>query len=420
LSNIKDRLTERLPGHDLVFRHGWEGYMENLDAYGNPLEISDSTETAIDQLINAEKVDRIVVAYVIPAFNNYSPYGHDWHDENGEGISAIPGKTYRECIEDITDGTGPATQSELDEYLTYKPFEKHWQHVFPLTEALIKSYDPDMPVSFAPQFGNHEEYYRSGLETVRYVIEKYHIPETASLKVLITHHGYYAAYLKAQECDAYFRVIDDIMARAVDTIKHGLDWSGRLEVEAAGIEFAEGTYDSPSAAAPTGKVMSAGEVIDASINGVYVNAVGKVIDNGTDNFDYIIVGPYGKTESQDSLYGSREETHGNFVITSMGYRRDKNDDDGEPWNAADVDEELYSVRTFDATGWPSHPGCLENPDTCDKGQPVYKGSAEKPTTVVMCGSIAANLQRVGRAHLVEASVKSIIEAIKNPQSRGVN
>ncbi len=420
LSNIKDRLTELLPGYDLVFRHGWEGYMENLDAYGSPRVISDSTETAIDELINEEGVDRIVVVYVNHSFNNYAPYGHDWVDENGEGISALPGTTYRECVEDINDGKGPATQAELDEYLTYKPFEKHWQHVFPLTEALIKSLDPDMPVSFAPQFGKHDEYYRAGLETVRYAIEKYHIPETASLKVLITHHGYYAAYLKAQECDSYFRITDAIMTRAVETITDGLNWQGRLEVEAAGIEFAEGTYDFPSADAPTGKVMSAGEVLDASINGVYVNAMGKVIDNGTDNFDYVIVNPYGRTESQDSLYGSREETHGNFVINSMGYRRDRNNADGEPWNADDVDEELYSVRSFDATGCPSHPGCLEHPDTCADGQPVYKGSAEKPTTVIVCGSIAANSQRVGRALFVEASVKSIIEAVKNPQSRGVN
>ncbi len=420
LSNIKDRLTARLPGHDLVFRHGWEGYMENLDAYGNPQAISDSTETAIAQLINEEKVDRIVVAYINQAFNNYSPYGHDWTDENGEGISAIPGKTYRACVEDINDGKGPATQAELDEYLTYKPFEKHWQHTFPLTEELIHRYAPDMPVSFAPQSGNHDEYFQSGLETVQYAIEKYHIPESSSLKVLVVHHGYYAAYLKAQECDAYFRITDAVMARAIETIKNGLDWQGRLEVEAAGIEFSEGNYDFPSADAPTGKVMSAGEVIDASINGVYVSAMGKVIDNGTDNFDYIIVNPYGRTESQDSLYGAREETHGNFVNTSMGYRRDRNDEDGEPWNADDVDEELYSVRRFDATGWPSYPGCLENPETCADGQPVYKGSAEKPTTVIMCGSITANLQRIGRANLVEASVKSIIEAVRNPKSRGVN
>ncbi len=411
LSNIKDRLTERLPWREFVFRHGWEGYMENKDAYGNPMKISDSTETAIEELINEEKVSRMVVAYVNSAFNNYSPYGHDWVDEQGEGVSALPGKTYKECIEDITDGKGPATQDALGEYLTYKPFEKHWQHVFPLTEELIKKYDASMPVSFAPAFGKHDEYFEAGLETVKYAIAKYNIPASASLKVVVTHHGFYGGYLKAQECDAYFRITDEIMARAVETIKNGLAWTGKFEVASAGIEFAEGAYDFPSPEKPTGNVMSAGELIDSSINGVYVNALGEVVDNGTENFDYIIVNPYGRTESQDSVYGIREETHGNFVYTSQGYRRDKNDEDGNPWNADDIDEEFYSVRTFNARGWLSY---------SKQNQPVYKGSAEKPTTVIVCGSIPVNSQRVGRDLLVEASVKSIIEAIKNPKSRGVN
>ncbi len=420
LSNIKDRVTRLLPGYRLVFRHGWEGYMENLDAYGNPQEFSDSTETAIKELITKEKVDRMVVVYVNSAFNNYSPYGHDWLDENGEGVSALPGKTYKECIEDINDGKGPATQETLDEYLTYKPFEKHWQHVYPLSAELIKRYDPDMPVSFAPAYGKHNEYYEAGLETVKYVIEKYNIPQSAALKVLITHHGYYSAYLKAQDCDAYFKITDEIMARAVETIENGLAWSGKFEVVSAGVEFAEGSYDGVNASKPTGNVTSAGEVIDASINGTYVNALGKIIDNGTDNFDYIIVNPYGRTESQDSVYGVREETHGNFAITSLGYRRDKNDEDGKAWNADDIDEEFYSVRTFDATGWPSYAGCVEDPDNCKNSQPVYKGSAEKPTTVIVCGSIPVNSQRVGRDLMIEASAKSIVEAVKNPKARGVN
>ncbi len=411
LSNIKDRLTELLPGRELVFRHGWEGYMENKDAYGNPLKINDSTETAIEELIKEENVSRIVVVYVNAAFNNYSPYGHDWVDEQGKGVSALPGKTYRACIEDINDGKGPATQAALNEYLTYKPFEKHWQHVFPLTVELIKKYDPHLPVSFAPAFGKHDEYLEAGLETVKYAIEKYHIPATASLLVIVTHHGFYAGYLKAQECDAYFRITDEIMARAVERIKNGLAWTGKFEVASAGIEFAEGAYDFASPEKPTGNVMSAGELIDASINGVYVNALGEIVDNGNENFDYIIVNPYGRTESQDSVYGIREETHGNFVYTSQGYRRDKNDKDGTPWSAKDIDEEFYSVRTFDATGWLSY---------AKQNEPVYKGSAEKPTTVIVCGSIPVNSQRVGRDLLVEASVKSIIEAINKPQSRGVN
>ena len=101
LSNIKDRLTALLPKYQLVFRNGWEGYMENQDAYGNPEKISDSTETAIDGFHQPEKVSRIVVVYVNSAFNNYSPYGHEWVDENGEGVSALPGKTYKEVLKGL-------------------------------------------------------------------------------------------------------------------------------------------------------------------------------------------------------------------------------------------------------------------------------------------------------------------------------
>lgn len=420
LSNIKDQLTRSLPGYRLAFRHGWEGYMENLDAYGNPQDFSDSTETAIKELINKEKVSRIVVVYVNANFNNYAPFGHEWRDENGEGVSALPDKTYKECIEDIDDGKGPATQDTLNQYLLYKPFEKHWKHVYPLAEELIKKYDPEMPVSFAPAFSKYDEYYRAGLETLKYAIKKHKIPATASLKIIVTHHGYYSAYLKAQDCDAYFRITDAIMARAVDTIKSGLAWPGKIEVVSAGVEFAEGTYDFASAANPAGTVTSAGEVLDASINGKYVNALGKVIDNGIDNFDYIIVNPYGRSESQDSVYGIREETHGNFVYSSMGYRRDKNDKDGQGWDANGIDGDFYSLRTFDATGWPSNPGCLEDAAACTNNQAVYKGSAEKPSTVIVCGAIPANPKRAGRNLMVRASVKAIIEAVKNPNSRGVN
>jgi hypothetical protein len=146
-----------------------------------------------------------------------------------------------------------------------------------------------------------------------------------------------------------------------------------------------------------------------------------VVDNGTDKFDYIIVNPYNRTESQDTVFGIREETHGNFVyIPGRGYRRDKNDKDGTEWQDGDVDEEFYSLRTFDATGWASHPGCIENPDTCGNVNPVYKGNAEKPTTIIVCGAITANSKQTGRDRFIEAAVKSIIRAIENPHSRGVH
>lgn len=421
LLNLKDALADALTGYELVYRHGWEGYMENHDAYGNSALISDSTETAIEELIKKEKVKRIVVFPFYPEYNNSVEFGHEWRDENGAGVSALPGKTFRECVEDITDGKGPATLNDLNQYLQYKPFDKHWQHVFPLIEELVKKYDAHMPVSFSPPFGSFDEYHQAGLETVNYVIEKYAIPRTASLLIVVAHHGFYSAYMKAQECDAYFRLFDELTKKSVAFLKQNLDWAGTLEVKTAGIEFAEGEYDFPSKDKPTGNVLSAGELIDSAINGRYVNAIGEEVNNGTDKFDYIIVNPYNRTESQDTLFGIREETHGNFVyVPGRGYRRDKNDKDGAEWQADDVDEEFYSVRVFDGTGWPSYPGCLDDPDCRMNNEPIFKGSAEKPTTIIVCGAITANSCQTGRKGFIAASLKSILSAIENPHSRGVH
>ena len=75
------------------------------------------------------------------------------------------------------------------------------------------------PFGLPRRSANKDEYYEAGLETVKYAIEKYNIPRTAALKVIVPHHGYYSAYLKAQDCDAYFKIIDEIMAKAVATIQ---------------------------------------------------------------------------------------------------------------------------------------------------------------------------------------------------------
>jgi len=68
---------------------------------------------------------------------------------------------------------------------------------------------------------------------------------------------------------------------------------------------------------------------------------------------------------------------------------------------------------YDETGWPSYPGCLEAPDNCTSNPPVYKGSAEKPTTVIFTGSILGNLSSTGRANRTEAAVKAIMEVIQH-------
>ena len=148
--------------------------------------------------------------------------------------------------------------------------------------------------------------------------------------------------------------------------------------------------------------------------------MGQVVDNGLDNFDYIITNMYGRTESQDSIYGMRSETLGNFVDSGvMGYERDHKDDDGTDYDSGDIDDEFFTVKVFDGSGWPAYPGCLEDSNGCTGSAPVYKGSTEKPTTVIICGAITANPEQIGRKNFVEAAAESISEAITNPNLRGV-
>ena len=185
LINIKDRLKRLMPEYKFAFRHGWECYMENLDPYENPEVIADSTETAIDELINEEGVNRIIVYHSNSSFTNLTQYGHEWYDENGEGISAIPGKTFKECVEDITDEAGPKTQEDLDAYLADKPWETHWKHPFPLVKHLVEKIDSTMALDFAPHDNRFEEYELTGLDMLNYTVDKYNIPEDASLKVVL-------------------------------------------------------------------------------------------------------------------------------------------------------------------------------------------------------------------------------------------
>ena len=413
LLNIKDRLAARMPYYEFAYRHGWECYMENEDPFGNPETIPDSTETAIDELINDEGVDRIIVYHSNSSFTNLTQYGHEWYDDNNEGVSAIPGKTFIECVEDITDGAGPKTQEALDAYLDDKPWETHWKHPFPLVKHLVEERDQDMEVRFAPPDKQFEDYALVGVDMLKYTIEKYTIPEDASLKVILPSHGYYGGYMDAQECDCYFTESIAGPEHLISRIKKELSWSGKIEVVHGPSEFSEGGDDPPTPEQPYGSVMSIGEIVDTSINGRYINAMGEMKDNGTDNFDFIIIGLYITSESSDTIYGMRSEIFGNNIYEGGSfYVRDELDKDGTDFTTDDIDEEYFTVKVYDGTGWPSYPGCVEDAANCHDNTPVYKGSPEKPTTVIFTGSILGNLNGVGRAHRTEAAVKTIIEAIR--------
>ena len=144
-------------------------------------------------------------------------------------------------------------------------------------------------------------------------LTKYAIPEDASLKVILPSHGYYGGYVNAQECDCYFTESEEGSERLISFIENGFSWPGTFEVTHGPSEFSEGSDDVPTPDKPFGDVISIGEIVDSSINGRYVNSMGEVVDNGTDNFDYIIIGLYLTSESSDSIYGMRSEIFGNNI-----------------------------------------------------------------------------------------------------------
>jgi hypothetical protein len=411
LTNIKDRLEKLMPEYDFVVRHGWDAYGENIDAYGDPYHWDYSHETAITELITEEKVDMLVVAFPNPFHTNLKQYGDDWYDRNGQGVSAIAGKTYRECVEDITDGVGPGTEEEVNTFLANKPWDKHWKHPFPLIQRIAQTLEPTIDIRFAPGYGEFEEYDRALLDMLNYTIEKYAIPRDSALKVILLEHGFDELYLGAAACDTYHRKNRDLANRLLQSISDNVSWSGRFEVVSAPYGYAEGSDDPVSQDEPFGMIMSVGEYIDDSINGTYVNALGEVMDNGTNNFDTIVVlNSYFHSDDTDVLYETREVMGNNNYFQDM-YERDTTDGDGTDYNADDIDEDYYTVRVMDGTGWPGIHGCVEDPDNCASNEPVYKGSAEKPTQVIICGTFLGNSEDAGRENFTDAEVKAIMEVI---------
>ncbi len=403
LSNIKDRLLEVVADADLtlVFRHGWESYMENTGPYGNPIEYADSTETALKELIDDEGVSKIVVAHTYPSFSNLTQYGHDWLNEDGAGVSAVAGQTFKECVEDISDDVGPSSQALLDEYQTKRPWDKHWKHPFPLIRHMAEELNPAVEVVFAPAYGEFPEFGASVIEMLKYTVTKYNIPETASLKVILAHHGYQGAFADAQNCDSYTPRVNALWERVRTVFESDFSWTGKYELVHGAGEYAEaataGQGDKPSEEKPFGEVMSVGEHIDKALNGIWVNALGQLVDNGVDNYEYIVVLPYYfETESADTLFGLRESLG---VMMPDEYLREGLDADGSEFDTSDIDEENFTSKTFDATGFTTTPE--------DAEESVHKGSATNPSTVIISGAVLSIGNGQARTKLTEAAVNAI-------------
>jgi cytidylate kinase len=76
----------------------------------------------------------------------------------------------------------------------------------------------------------------------------------------------------------------------------------------------------------------------------------------------------------------RETTGGMYISRSLGGVPGRTYSlrvvvHGTEYDAGDVDAGYFTVKNYDATGWPSTPGCLEDPDNCENNETVYKGSA---------------------------------------------
>jgi hypothetical protein len=143
-----------------------------------------------------------------------------------------------------------------------------------------------------------------------------------------------------------------------------------------------------------------------AINGRYVSQTGVLLDNGTDNFDYIIAIPYFfDAESYDTLLVKRQPLGNNIPVGFGSYTRDTNDADGTPYSAGDYDDEYCTLKVYDGTGWPS------KPKFCKKT--FYKGSTVRPTSVIVTGALLSAIDGgIIKQHLTEAAVTAIEAALR--------
>ena len=429
-TNILDEVTAAVaadpaidPGTAVVMRHASEAYVENKDMYGNHTVYPDSVETAMDELINDEGVDRVVVFSLASSYANVINYGPHWRDANGDGVSVIPGKTYAECIQDVNDGYGPATEAERDALIAEKPWDMY--------KTIMREVDhvnaDRVPLSFTQNYGSSAHYDDAALAMLEHAIAKYSIPDTAALKVVIASHGYASGWRDGAACDAYFRTDPVQATRIVSSIETELAWNGKLTVVPGPIEFAQpgegGYYDQPDALNPFGQILGAGEQVDMAIKGRYINELGDAVDNGTtvtpsnDVHDYVIVIPLNwDGESIDTLTHARPDVLGNINLeegaiqnNDAWVRMHDDQDDTEYGESATPfhDAEMYTHRVMDASGW-----CATASDGTTS---VCKGTAAPGATeVIITGTVLSHPDGPARQAVTLAATEVIVGAIKNP------
>ncbi len=428
-TNIRDELERALAGTGttVAVRVAWITYMENKDLYGNELFIPDSVESVLTELVEEEQVDRIIVMGSSGHFANITAWGYCWNTEDDTGISRVKDKTYYECINDLDDSYGPDKAENLETLLTDKPWKQH-ASPNPMVYNLAQNIAPETPLAFTNAFGDYNEFNGAVLEHLKHSVSKYQIDNNTKLKVIVTVHGYAGGYLKSAECDSYFVKSEALAERCAEDLDDYLaaNWAGTFEVVFAPNEFAQPSFegttdDTPTRNKPMGNIVGTGEHIDMAINGKYVNELGQLIDNGEDNFDYVIVLPIGwDGENVDTIQHFRHETLGNHALQeAQGQKkwlRLGESEDGDEYNSEDdYDSEYYTIKVMDGTGWLSPP----QPTWLSLWpKPVGKGSADNPTTVILAGAFLSLADGPVRTNLTDAAVASILESIENPLAGG--
>jgi hypothetical protein len=416
------------PASEVVFRQSSEAYVENRDIYGQHHVYDESMESNFDELINDEGVDRIILFALSSAYTNLINYGPFWRDEYGNGISAIVGKTYQECVEDITDGYGPETAEDRDQLIADKPWDMYKVAMQEATDINNSIDNGSTPLSFTKDYGTSLHYDQAILSMLEYTVDKFSIPDNGtSMKVILTSHGYAGGYLDGAECDVYFRTGQITVNRLIDTLESSFSWNGKLAIVPGEIEYSQpgegSNWDPPSPGKPFGDVLSSGEQVDMAMKGRYINELGGITDNGlVDNatnelYDYVLLIPTTfDAESSDTLGHARKCVLGNHHaesiegISGVFVRKEVDQNDlefGDPAGTAKYipfhDSENFTVRVMDASGW-----CTDSKDEIT----VCKGAAiADATTVILSGTLLSYPDATARQELTSAAVEVVTNAI---------
>jgi len=100
---------------------------------------------------------------------------------------------------------------------------------------------------------------------------------------------------------------------------------------------------------------------------------------------------------------------------AKAWLRQEHDSDGTPYRIADdFDSEFFTVKVMDGSGWESVP----KRTGLRRVAPVTRGSAVKPTTVILTGALLSQGNGPVRNNFIAAAAASILEAIADPSVGG--